>query len=192
MQDQTGKRSAIVNKEDIVSVLAEIDARARFVYDAHGEVVLVGSAALILQGLSIGRTTRDVDVIAVRGDSGISEAVFADERVNDRSAAYCQNIPYNYEERLAVFDIGSKNVRFLLPSIEDLAIMKLYRWGDQDVSDLVSSDFSNKADWELLELLAYDRDEAAGSRSALPENDRELKQMRFNYESLKERCGKKI
>lgn len=36
-----------MDKEDIISVLAEIDARARFVYDAYGEVVLVGSTALI-------------------------------------------------------------------------------------------------------------------------------------------------
>ncbi len=48
-------------------------------------------------------------------------------------------------------------------------------------SDLTASEFLNKLNWSLLEHLVYSPDEAAASRSTVPENDRELRNLRFNY-----------
>ena len=73
-----------------------------------------------------------------------------------------------------------------VPSIEDLAVMKLYRWEQPDKSDLTASEFLNKLNWSLLEHLVYSPEEAAASRSTVPENDRELRNLRFNYKEYEE------
>ena len=67
--------------------------------------------------------------------------------------------------------------------------MKLYRWEAPDKADLSSATFRSNLDWDLLERLVYDPNEAAGSRSAEPGCDRELKQMRLNYEEFRKEWG---
>lgn len=64
---------------------------------------------------------------------------------------------------------------------EDLAVMKLYRWEAPDQADLCSAEFLERLDWNLLERLVMDPSEAAASRSALPEKDRELQEMRGHF-----------
>lgn len=53
-------------------------------------------------------------------------------------------------------------------------------------SDLTASEFLNKLNWSLLEYLVYSPDEAAASRSTVPEDDRELRNLRFNYKEYEE------
>lgn len=50
----------------------------------------------------------------------------------------------------------------------------------------MASEFLNKLNWSLLEHLVYSLDEAAASRSTVPENDRELRNLRFNYKEYEE------
>ena len=77
-------------------------------------------------------------------------------------------------------------MRVLTPSLEDLAVMKLYRWEAPDVADLTDPAFIEKVDRELLDRLVNDPDEAAASRIAPSELDREFKNLLFNYGQYKE------
>lgn len=54
-------------------------------------------------------------------------------------------------------------IDFKVPSTEDLVVMKLYAQRPNDLQDIESAAAGKKLDWNLLEHLVYDPDEAAAS-----------------------------
>ncbi len=62
--------------------------------------------------------------------------------------------------------------------------MKLYAFRPNDLQDLESIANNNLLDWDMLEYLIYDNNEAKAS--ALSE--RSYKEMVHSYEIFKERC----
>ena len=78
-------------------------------------------------------------------------------------------------------------ITYQTPSVEDLAVMKLYRWEDPDKVDLTAEDFLSKLDWQRLDYLVRDPNEAAASRSAPPERDREFQNLLHNYDEYRRR-----
>lgn len=72
-------------------------------------------------------------------------------------------IPYNFEDRLVELNIGTTTVHFVVPSLEDLIIMKLYAQRPNDIQDIESAAKSNLINWDLLEYLVYSDDEAKAS-----------------------------
>ena len=67
------------------------------------------------------------------------------------AVAYCNQMPFNYEDRLIPLDIGARFIRCFTPSLEDLAVMKLYAFRPNDIIDLHSQAFVDRLDWGLLE-----------------------------------------
>ena len=60
-------------------------------------------------------------------------------------------------------DIGARFIRYFTPSLEDLAVMKLYAYRPNDIIDLHSQAFVDRLDWGLLEWLIFDEGEALAS-----------------------------
>ena len=79
------------------------------------------------------------------------------------AVAYCNQMPFNYEDRLIPLEIGARFIRYFTPSLEDLAVMKLYAYRPNDIVDLHSRAFIDRLDWDLLELLIFDEGEALAS-----------------------------
>lgn len=182
-----------MNKHELMEKLKRIDEDAFFRIGASrsgkAEAVIVGGSALLLCDLSAKETTKDVDIFQLNAETAVRDALYADPDFNSMCQAYAQSMPYNFEDRLQRVDIDTLAIDFYTPSAEDLAVMKLYRWEAPDKADLSSAAFRTNLDWDLLERLVYDPNEAAGSRSAEPSRDRELKQMRLNYEEFRKEWG---
>ena len=183
-----------MDKRELIAKLIEIDEDAFFSYGVDPmvkpEVVIVGGSALLLCDFSPRAKTKDVDVLRASSNDAVRNALLSNPDFNTQCNAFIQNIPYNFEDRLKSIDLNTRMINYLVPSQEDIAVMKLYRWERIDIEDLMEASFLKSLNWDFLEYLVTSPDEAQGSRSALPEYDRELKQMRHNFSEYKRMCGK--
>lgn len=138
----------------------------------------------MLRELTTRNVTHDIDVY--EADALVGEILAMYPNVNGGVAAFSDQIPYNFEDRLVELDIGSRTVEFVTPSVEDLVVMKLYAERPNDVQDVDGAVERGALDWGLLERLVYGRDEAAAS--ALSE--RRYKEMTEAYERMRRRWGR--
>ena len=137
-----------------------------------------------MHDVSAKQVTKDVDILEI--ELAARQVLLNDPDFNMGCQAYCMCIPYNFDQRLMEIDLGLTTLRVLTPSLEDLAVMKLYRWEAPDISDLTNPEFIKRIDLELLDRLVYDPNEAVASRIADPENDREFQNLLHNYKTYKE------
>lgn len=177
-----------MDRAELLDKIRRIDENAFFSgtveQGVRAKMVIIGASALLLCELSQKGVTKDVDVL--EAEQVIKRFISEDRDFNSYCPAYAQCLPYNFEDRLVKIEIETYVIDIYVPSIEDLAVMKLYRWEQPDKSDLTASEFLNKLNWSLLEHLVYSPDEAAASRSTVPENNRELRNLRFNYKEYEE------
>lgn len=148
--------------------------------DDHLSVVVVGGAAFQLLGLTKRNTTHDIDILVASESMNETMPIFK-ESVNDDVSVFMDSLPYNFEDRLTKFDTGAPGLTVYIPSIEDLAVMKLYGMRPNDEDDLTSEAFLEKIDWDQLDYLVYDENEAAASQLS----NRRLKEMRKSYEAYR-------
>ena len=151
-------------KERLVELLLTMDEEATLLLGADGRcfpVVIVGGSAFLLHDLTNRPTTHDVDVLSCHAALRGVLANYA--AVNQAVAAYADQIPYNFEDRLLRLDLPTETIDFLTPSVEDLAVMKLYGWRPNDQQDLESPAMLDAIDWEKLDRLVFDPDEAMAS-----------------------------
>ena len=140
-------------KQDLEQTLLGIDEEAELEIgprDDRPSVVLVGGSAFMLN-----------DVF--EADRCLREIIARYPEVNGMAVAYCNQMPFNYEDRLIPLDIGARFIRYFTPSLEDLAVMKLYAFRPNDIIDLHSQAFVDRLDWGLLERLIFDEGEALAS-----------------------------
>lgn len=177
-----------MNRKELLAKLIRADEDAFFAdigrNGAKVSVVIVGGSALLLHDLSAKQVTKDVDVYAA--EESVRSILYADPDFNAQCQAFCSCLPYNSKDRLLRAPIDTMAIDYLTPSLEDLAVMKLYRWEEPDRIDLTAPEFLEKLDWDLLDRLVNDPDEAAASRIAEPEKDREFKNLLFNYSEYRE------
>ncbi|MGI6032757.1 MAG: DUF6036 family nucleotidyltransferase [Coriobacteriales bacterium] len=124
-------------------------------------IVVVGGSALVLSSLTTRPATRDIDVLET--DVRIQEILNRYAMVNSRVSAYADEIPFGFEDRLVEIALDTRAVQYFRPSVEDLAVMKLYALRPNDLSDLKSPEFLARIDWVTLRHLVYDPDEAPAS-----------------------------
>lgn len=105
--------------------------------------------------------THDIDVF--EADRCLREIIARYPEVNGMAVAYCNQMPFNYEDRLIPLEIGAHFIRYFTPSLEDLAVMKLYAYRPNDIVDLHRRTFIDRLDWDLLERLIFDEGEALSS-----------------------------
>lgn len=177
-----------MNKTELISKLKRIDEDI-FFSGALQEgqrvgIIIVGASALLLSDLSSKGATKDVDVL--RAEESVKPFLFRDTDFNGLCAAYEACLPYNFEDRIECIDLDTYVLDIYVPSLEDIVVMKLYRWEAPDIADLTAPELLKKLDWVVLDHLVHSPEEAAASRCALPEQDRELKNLFHNYHTYKE------
>lgn len=143
-------------------------------------VVIVGGSAFMLLDLTNRPATANIDVL--QSNDTVRSIMSSYPVANERVSAYLDQIPYNFEDRLIEIPLRTSAIRFMTPSLEDLAVMKLYAWRQNDIADLTSPNFLGKLDWDLLDHLVNDPDEAQAS--ALSE--RRFREMRDLYKQYRE------
>lgn len=133
-----------MHKHDLEQTLLDIDEEAELEIGPRGDrpsVVLVGGSAFILNDLTNRSVTHDIDVF--EADRCLREIMDRYPGVNGMAVAYCNQMPFNYEDRLIPLEIGAHFIRYLTPSLEDLAVMKLYACRPNDIVDLHSRAFTS-------------------------------------------------
>lgn len=171
-----------MDKRELFAILHDIDEEVLLSFGEPKNrscVVIVGGSALMLRDLTQRLVTHDVDVLLA--DSRVREIMNAYPAVNGAVAAHADEIPYNFEDRLVEIEADTRAVRFTTPSLEDLAVMKLYAWRPNDIEDLTSTAFLHKLDWDVLDHLVHDKGEAQAS--ALSE--RRYREMVHIYEEYR-------
>ena len=162
--------------DDLIERLNRLDEDADLSFDTDERyhLVIAGGGALILQRY-IMRATHDIDAIAV---STKLLALLEKYDINCRVQTYIHNFPYNFEDRMVPLFQGRK-IDFFTASIEDIVISKLYSVRPIDKSDIEADEVLKKLDWELLDKLAIDENEAKAS--AL--NEENYAYLRAKYEN---------
>ena len=148
------------------------------------EILLAGGSVFFINNMTPRQASMDIDTMRV--DSAIKGIVSRHGLFNNRVLTFEDQLPYCYEDRLQELPLKTKHVRYLSPSNEDLAVMKLYAWRDTDVDDLRNPVFAGRLDWDLLERLVYE--EAPLSRAADADKDRRYQEMAATYEHYKNHC----
>ena len=173
-------------KERLVELLLTIDEEATLLLGGQGKrypVVIVGGSAILLHDLTNRPTTHDIDVLSCH--AALRDVLANYAAVNGAVAAYADQIPFNFEDRLVRLDLPTETVDFMTPSIEDLAVMKLYGWRPNDQQDLESPAMLDAIDWDKLDRLVRDPDEAAASALS----PRRYREMVGIYEDYARRHG---
>ena len=168
-------------KERLVELLLTMDEEAALLLGEGGKrhpVVIAGGSAFLLHDLTNRPTTHDVDVLSCHAALRGVLANYA--AVNGAVAAYADQIPYNFEDRLVRLDLPTKAIDFMTPSVEDLAVMKLYGWRPNDQQDLESPAMLEAIDWDRLDQLVHDPDEAQASALS-PRRYREMAAIYDDY-----------
>ena len=147
-------------------------------------VVIVGGGAFVLRDLTSRPSTHDIDVFMV--DERLREIISHYPEVNSAVMAYMDSIPYNFEDRLVQIPIQTTTIVFKTPSIEDLAVMKLYGWRPNDKADLTNNRFLEQVNWDLLDRLIYDEGESKASAIT----PRRYEEMVFTYEQYRKEYRK--
>ena len=152
-------KNAILN--DLIDRLMRVDEDASLLYDddRRFRMVIVGGGALILLE-TISRATQDIDVLDASAEI---RSLFEKYDINCNVQTYINNFPYNYEDRLVPLQLEGKKIDFFCASLEDIVIAKLHSVRDTDRQDLLDPNVIKALDWDLLEKLALDDDEAKAS-----------------------------
>jgi hypothetical protein len=151
-------------KERLIDLLLTVDEEAALLLNLKGQrnpVVIVGGSVFLLHDLTNRPTTHDVDVLSC--DAALRAVLSNYAAINESVAAYADHIPYNFEDRLVDLGLPTKTIDFLTPSIEDLAVMKLYGWRPNGQQDLENPAMLDAIDWDKRDRLVFDSDEACAS-----------------------------
>jgi len=171
-------------KEDLLIRLDRLDEDVSYLYDENVRfrLVIVGGSALVLQDY-LSRATFDIDAIEVsREIYTLLDKYDIDCRVN----AYVFNFPYNFEDRLLKLDVGGRRIDIFTASLEDIVISKLYSIRPQDIQDIENKVVLDNLDWDLLEKLANDENEAKCSTL----NTRTYSEFKQSYDEYRRRFCK--
>ena len=169
---------------ELVKALLDVDEEVFLLHgeiNPHPTVVIVGGAAFLLRDLTTRNVTHDIDVFIA--DSMVRQVMASYPNINGAVASYADQIPYNFEDRLVPIDIPSRTIDYMTPCTEDLAVMKLFASRPNDIQDIDGVAQRGLIDWELLEKLVYDHNEA--SASALSPN--RYKELVYFYEQFKKK-----
>ena len=148
---------------ELTEILRRIDDEAMLQYGTgqRFSVVVVGGSALMLSELTERRATRDIDLMSF--DDPLTDIVARHRQLSSEVAIYADRLPRGFETRMQRMPVETRVVDFYCPCQEDLAVMKLYSWRKQDQLDLLSPQFLESLDMELLDHLVHGEDGAKAS-----------------------------
>ena len=118
-------------------LLALDDAVQGLIKNGDVPIVVVGGAALILQGLTRpDRLTSIIDFIEAPMEA-IGRMGGLD--MNNAAATFSLMMPYGWRERVQTIPTQTSAIRVETPSAADLCIMKLTSGRDRDLADVLSA-----------------------------------------------------
>ncbi len=172
-----------MNQKDIMNRLDKMDMEAFVTINDPQmyQMVIVGGSGLVLLGM-INRSTQDID--AIEASSAIHHLLQKYD-ANLRVSTFINHFPYNYEDRLHRLPVGGRKIIFYTASLEDIVIAKLYSAREKDRQDIIADSVLQNIDWDLLEYLAVNENEAKAS--AL--NERSYNDFLFDYREYVRRYG---
>lgn len=177
----------LYGKDRLIELLLKMDEEAALLLDNKGEerypVVIVGGSAFMLCDLTNRPATHDIDVLSCH--EAVEEVLARYRAVNGNVSAYIDQLPYGFEDRLVELSFPTKAIVFLTPSIEDLAIMKLYGWRPNDQEDLEDLVATGRLDWTQMDYLVYFNEESRASALS----QRRYEEMVATYELYAKRHG---
>lgn len=168
-------------QEELMERLLRLDEDASLLFGTSPRcrIIIVGGSALILMG-RLSRATHNLDALSVPAQlMGLLERY----DINTAAEAYINNFPYNYEDRLLPISLPTKLIDYFTPCLEDMVVAKLCSNRDTDLHDIELPSVREHINWNLLEHLALDENEAHAS--AL--NDRCYEEFLFHYRNYAER-----
>lgn len=171
--------------EQILLVFARLSTEVvnRFGADDAADMIVVGGAAFMLEGLTTRTLTKDVDII--QADGRILESMHSITCMNLDSAVFLDCLPYCFEDRLEVVELNLPGLRVLRPSLEDMVVMKLRSYRDNDRVDITSPNVLKSISWDKLNHLIYDPNEAMASCMA----DLDYRMLVLKYEEYRKAFG---
>lgn len=171
-------------REDLIDRLVRLDEDVSLLYgnEKKFRMVIVGGGALVLLE-KLSRATHDIDVLDISIEI---HPLLRKYDINCNVQSYINNFPYNYLDRLHKLDIEGQAMEFYTASLEDIVIAKLYSVRDSDARDIEAPEVVSSIDWDKLEMLALDENEAQASRL----NDRLYQEFLVSYYQYKERFRK--
>ena len=175
-----------MNTRDIKATLLSIDEEATLTFGQPSrkfDVVIAGGSAFMLHGITRRPVTHDIDILSMNRQ--LAEIISHYPEINGAMSAFLDCIPYNYEDRLIKLPLATNAITYYTPSLEDLAVMKLYAWRPNDISDLTSKAFLDRVDWDMLHHLIFDPDEARASSPS----DRLYGELIAAYQKLRKEYG---
>jgi len=174
-----------MDRKKLIENLIDLDEEAYLLFSGEErvpaqrfKVIVVGSSSLIIKELII-RATNDTDILEAPAQL---MPLLEKYHMNTRVVAYLDSFSYNFEDRLELLPIAGRIIDYYSPSLEDLLISKLYRNEKYDLEDYKSILASTSLNWELLERLVYDENEARASMM-IP---RHYEDMVYAYRAFKE------
>lgn len=129
-----------MDKPEIIDVLREVDRRLSSACD----VLVVGGAAMILH-FGASRTTRDVDMVVLRGDvaelrraiRGVAqERNLPDDWMSDAAKGFADILPPDFQRRLVLLGLPLERLRLYVPGRPEQVAMKVAALREQDLEDL--------------------------------------------------------
>lgn len=169
----------MIQKDELIGRLLAFDETASLILpEGDYYMIIVGGGALILLD-SIHRMTHDIDSISRLPKQ--LEGLLEQYDINTRVLAYECNFPYNYKDRIVPVDIKTKIIKFYNSSLEDIVVSKLYSSRDSDFSDITNPLLLEKLDWEILDRLVNEPEEAYYSTL----NQRSYNELVVNYKEYR-------
>ena len=157
---------AELDYENLLTRLKGLDEEINLTFEGNDRyyMIVAGGSALVLQKFRE-TATHDIDVIY----SSSELFPFLEKYdINTNVSAYINSFPYNFEDR-AVLLFKGLIIDFYAVSLEDVVIAKLNAMRPPNIIDISSEHVLSQLNWELLELLATDGNEAKAS--ALNDNN---------------------
>ena len=130
----------LLTRDDLRRILAAVDAQL----DRSVDLVLVGGGALLVLSPEA-RATHDLDVFPTPHLDGFEEAlksavageVGAAVDINTRSVGFESLLPKDWRDRLVRSpEFSTRHIRVFTPAVEDLAVMKIFRFAAKDAEDI--------------------------------------------------------
>ncbi len=115
-------------------------------------LILIGGASLILK-YNLKRSTRDIDVVVKPYIGGLGD-ILAKKGFHLVAEAFL-NLHPDYEKRLQLLYEKGK-VHILMMSPYDIAISKISRGFEKDISDVLESDLIKEIDFKKLKKLYFE------------------------------------
>lgn len=129
-----------MDKNELIELFAELDKELETAVD----IILIGGAAMILHYGAL-RTTRDVDVLFLRGDiSEIRAAIKAvaenrhlsDDWINDAAKGFSNIFLSDFYHRLIPQNFDFQNIRLYVIGKPEQIALKIVALREQDLEDL--------------------------------------------------------